>query len=420
MMMEETQLQFASVVLGPKDNGIIVAECTPSTSSNKSKSVMRSNEECLVCPHQDNVLSPKKKQNIIDNKSSSIQTQTPSETNGTNKQKKRKIFEAIPFSDQVGGHSPCARLKEDPSIVCKPAGSREVLFYETFLPDELKEFLPAFHGVKLVRLSTPYGGETVTNDKKSPLASLTSTPPPLLVKSATMNEEDGSDTSSDENDDEYAWYTHCFKRHLSKGNMNVMECLLLENLTDEMTKPCIMDLKMGTRTFKDNATEKKRIRALEKAAETTTAGMGLRVCGIKLYNKVTGKYSFEDKYIGRKLTQNTIKDTFQQFLGLNGDVDLRERVVSILCERIHRLRFVIASLPLHRFYSTSLLLIFDACPKDPKTAVADLRMIDFANSQCYVRGGDEIPSDVDLSHPDEGYLLGLDNLELLLKQTIQP
>eukprot|EP00056_Hartaetosiga_gracilis_P008594 m.123407 g.123407 ORF g.123407 m.123407 type:complete len:120 (+) comp12948_c0_seq4:174-533(+) len=107
MMMEETQLQFASVVLGPKDNGIIVAECTPSTSSNKSKSVMRSNEECLVCPHQDNVLSPKKKQNIIDNKSSSIQTQTPSETNGTNKQKKRKIFEAIPFSDQVCA---CARV----------------------------------------------------------------------------------------------------------------------------------------------------------------------------------------------------------------------------------------------------------------------------------------------------------------------
>lgn len=41
-------------------------------------------------------------------------------------------------------------------------------------------------------------------------------------------------------------------------------------------------------------------------------------------------------------------------------------------------------------------------------------MIDFNNTSCYVTGGDVAPPDIDISQPDNGYLLGLRTLDAFL------
>jgi hypothetical protein len=48
-------------------------------------------------------------------------------------------------------------------------------------------------------------------------------------------------------------------------------------------------------------------------------------------------------------------------------------------------------------------------------AEVEVRMIDFANTSCYVEDGDPVPEDVNLEEPDKGYMLGLENLAHFLR-----
>lgn len=55
-----------------------------------------------------------------------------------------------PFHYQVGGHFVIMSLGD--SLVCKPLGAREHLFYNA-VPDSLKGFTPQYQGMKTFQLS---------------------------------------------------------------------------------------------------------------------------------------------------------------------------------------------------------------------------------------------------------------------------
>ena len=79
---------------------------------------------------------------------------------------------------------------------------------------------------------------------------------------------------------------------------------------------------MGTRTYKDDASPAKIASAVAKANITTTSSLGIRVCGMQLFDPAHDTYIREDKYIGRKYARSDISATLRRFLDCKFTQDL--------------------------------------------------------------------------------------------------
>ncbi|XP_035518473.1 inositol hexakisphosphate kinase 2-like [Morone saxatilis] len=320
-----------------------------------------------------------------------------------------------PFVHQVGGH--CCVLRFGEQTICKPLIPREHQFYKS-LPAAMRKFTPQYRGVvsvsfeedeegNLCLIAYPLKSDPAADlENKDPMADcepknemlkwgMTSS---LLVDSENYSKDGRSRHSRKDKDRSVhklqedveldwlrqaevlyyrldhshsnavpqlkhnPWSLKCQQQHLQKmkenaKHRNQYKFILLENLTWRHTMPCVLDLKMGTQQHGDDASEEKKAVKIRKCQQSTASSIGVCLSGMQVYRSDTGQLMFMSKFHGRRLTLPDFKEALFQFF--HSGRRLRRELLSPVLRRLREMLAALEACESYRFYSSSLLIIYD-------------------------------------------------------------
>lgn len=293
------------------------------------------------------------------------------------------LVELRPFAHQVGGHT-CV-LELNSSTICKPFASKEVWFYENE-PDEMKEFTPRYLGEVDVECDMASSSKCLLACLPCSVAKergLVTFEPPNLVKSVSkksrkrtfdlansliysrskVSQCDSSEDSIIRSDQcgLDVWSVQCIERQINRygfwANNQPQKFIMLENLVGKYKKPCMMDLKMGRRQYGEDSSTEKRKLLQERCANSTSSSLGFRICGTQVYQESTQTYIVHNKYYGRDLTVEGVRNELQFFFS-NG-VCLRRDAIHLILTKLQRLKTLLETQKTFNFFACSLLLMYD-------------------------------------------------------------
>jgi 1D-myo-inositol-tetrakisphosphate 5-kinase/inositol-polyphosphate multikinase len=143
--------------------------------------------------------------------------------------------------------------------------------------------------------------------------------------------------------------------------------IVLENIASGFSQPNILDVKIGSRLWADDAPLLKRQKLDKVASETTSGSLGYRIAGMKTWHGPEQDYLKYDKFYGRGFSVGTVKEGWRKyFLPDGGDgktgggVTCRSsrRIIKRCLGDLRGLLEVMAKEE-SRMYSASLLFVYE-------------------------------------------------------------
>ncbi|EDR29928.1 transcription factor, putative [Entamoeba dispar SAW760] len=100
----------------------------------------------------------------------------------------------------------------------------------------------------------------------------------------------------------------------------------MQNVIYGMKHPCILDLKMGCRTWFEDSSPEKIQSKKNYDINTTSTQYGLRFCGMRVFNKDINMFIQHDKYIMLQMhTYESLKQMIKVFLSSHGCINQYEK-----------------------------------------------------------------------------------------------
>ncbi|MCO5600722.1 hypothetical protein L7F22_054837 [Adiantum nelumboides] len=185
---------------------------------------------------------------------------------------------------------------------------------------------------------------------------------------------------------------------------------------EQFQRPCVIDLKMGVRTWYPGASEQYIAKSKIKDAESTSENLGFRVSGLQVFDTSSGKTWKPERRWCKMLDVNATKVLLKQFVSSNltdGNPDCAYAAAVYggekgLIKKLDELRSWFAVQTSYHFFSSSILLMYesDCTTQDgsQENMCSTVKLVDFA----HVLIGQEAV--------DENFLQGLDTLmDILLE-----
>eukprot|EP00127_Corallochytrium_limacisporum_P005579 Clim_evm96s207 gene=Clim_evmTU96s207 len=173
-------------------------------------------------------------------------------------------------------------------------------------------------------------------------------------------------------------------------DFGTVKYMKLQNLLKDFERACVMDLKMGQRTYGENASAEKIAR--EKKKYPPQEHLGFRFTGMKVWSNGDWEHVDREWCLAVESKEDVI-DGLRKFL--NGSPKPSHELASQYIECLHTIRDTLAEVAAFRMYGSSLLFVYDAADQSRQA----VHMIDFAHVYDIKDGG-----------KDDGYIHGINYL----------
>ncbi|KAG2148765.1 hypothetical protein DEU56DRAFT_79618 [Suillus clintonianus] len=184
-----------------------------------------------------------------------------------------------PLAAQVGGHAG-VETTEDGSLLLKPALPREIEFYQQIAAagdhdelSKLRKWIPKFLGV--------------------------------LKLEGQLKDSNGAGNGGDEKVEVVPVHGEIAPED--------KERIVLENLVYGFVKPCILDVKLGTVLYDEDAPPYKQARMIESAHNTTSEETGVRLTGFQVYSNDSPKPILTNKWYGKSIKKEQLPEGIEMF-----------------------------------------------------------------------------------------------------------
>ena len=184
--------------------------------------------------------------------------------------------------------------------------------------------------------------------------------------------------------------------------------MIIENLTQGMKKPCIVDVKVGAKTYGPDASQEKREKS-DAAYKGTKIPFGFSVLGMSVYmGDKKEEFKVLNKEFGKQLTKDNINDFLQIYFDEETQTEKTGQIIRIFIKKLEDIQKFYSEQRQFHIFGSSLLFVYDADSltdpvKDDLEEAVVLKMIDFAH--VFPANGEE----------DRNYVSGIDGLIKVFK-----